>query len=494
MIKIFEGDHIKISVPIDETSTLQAENLKFLLVIDSELGVKKPCAIEDVDGVKSIVVVLEEPDTVGLNGYYIYEIRHMLDGAEKVIAQSSIIIRNSFIVDEEYIRPDKPQKITELIDRIKVIEEGIANNYSNEDKERVDKILIDGDGSKYLSDDGTYKTIDNVDLSDYYNKGEVDNLVNFDLSNYYTKNENDTLLSNKANKSNTYTKSEVNNLVDNVDLSDYYNKSETDNLLNDKVSKVSGKSLSSNDFTNALKDKLDGLSNYDDTPIKSKVDKLVIDGDGSKYLANDGTYKSIEIVSGSQGADGKSAYQVAQDNGFTGSEAEWFESLKGQDGTDGQDGTNGINGTNGTDGKSAYQLWLDSGNNGTLQDFLVSLKGEKGKDGINGQDGVDGKPGAKGEPGLPGKDGSDGINGTNGKSAYEIATDNGFTGSEAEWLNSLKGVDGQNGTNGVDGTNGENGKSAYELAVESGFSGSKSDWLNSLKGDKTALTVKTEHQ
>lgn len=30
----------------------------------------------------------------------------------------------------------------------------------------------------------------------------------------------------------------------------------------------------------------------------------------------------------------------------------------------------------GADGKSAYQIWLDNGNTGTEQDFLNSLKGE----------------------------------------------------------------------------------------------------------------------
>ena len=49
---------------------------------------------------------------------------------------------------------------------------------------------------------------------------------------------------------------------------------------------------------------------------------------------------------------------------------------------------------------------------------------------------------------------SDGTNGTNGKSAYQVAVDEGFVGTEAEWLASLvgeKGEDGANGTNGHDG-------------------------------------------
>ena len=41
--------------------------------------------------------------------------------------------------------------------------------------------------------------------------------------------------------------------------------------FNNKVSKVEGKELSTNDFTNELKKKLDSLSNYDDTAIKKSL-------------------------------------------------------------------------------------------------------------------------------------------------------------------------------------------------------------------------------
>lgn len=45
-----------------------------------------------------------------------------------------------------------------------------------------------------------------------------------------------------------------------------------------------------------------------------------------------------------------------------------------------------------------------------------------------------------------------------GKSAYEIAKENGFNGTEAEWLASLKGA---TGAPGADGKDGENGKTPY---------------------------------
>ena len=52
----------------------------------------------------------------------------------------------------------------------------------------------------------------------------------------------------------------------------------------------------------------------------------------------------------------------------------------------------------------------------------------------------------------------------------------------------LKGQAGENGTNGVDG---ENGKSAFEIAVENGFTGTEQEWLESLKG-KDADNTKIE--
>ncbi len=56
-----------------------------------------------------------------------------------------------------------------------------------------------------------------------------------------------------------------------------------------------------------------------------------------------------------------------------------------------------------------------------------------------------------------------------GKSAYEIALEHGFVGSEAEWLESLKGSDGQDGRDGVDGKDGENGRDGLSY-IESGTS------------------------
>lgn len=63
------------------------------------------------------------------------------------------------------------------------------------------------------------------------------------------------------------------------------------------------------------------------------------------------------------------------DKGDTGERgADGKDGRDGVNGKDGKDGTNGVDGKNGQDGKSAYQIWLDLGNSGSEQDFINSLK------------------------------------------------------------------------------------------------------------------------
>lgn len=74
-----------------------------------------------------------------------------------------------------------------------------------------------------------------------------------------------------------------------------------------------------------------------------------------------------------------------------------------------------------------------------------------------------------------------------GKSAYEIAVEKGFEGTEEEWLESLKGVDGKDGEDGLDGTNGKNGTDGkdnnltvddyYKEAVSNGYDGTKLEFI-----------------
>ena len=97
------------------------------------------------------------------------------------------------------------------------------------------------------------------------------------------------------------------------------------------------------------------------------------------------------------------------------------------------------------DGRSAFEIAVEHGFVGTETEWLESLRGTDGKDGLPGKDGADGLPGrdgTNGKNGVDGKNGTDGISGSDGKSAYIIAVEHGFSGTENEWLQSLKGKDG----------------------------------------------------
>lgn len=236
-------------------------------------------------------------------------------------------------------------------------------------------------------------------------------------------------------------------------------------------------------------------SSRNDFPKRGTEDKLYIakdtmygyvyDTDTDKYisLVKD-SYTKAEIDSkiakiqtvkgdkGDQGENGKSAYELAKEEGYTGTQKQWLDSL------------------NGTAGKSAYQIAKDNGFAGDETKWLESLKGERGATGAAGAPGVQGPPGEpgqkgeqgpkgdKGDTGETGATGPQGVAGKQGKSAYQIAKDNGFEGSEQEWLASLKGQDGD----GRKGDKGDPGKSAFQIAQDNGFTGNQTEWLASLKG------------
>lgn len=141
-----------------------------------------------------------------------------------------------------------------------------------------------------------------------------------------------------------------------------------------------------------------------------------IELDTSKVKIGNGfsRWSELSYLSG-EGSAGLSAYQVAVNNGFVGTQAEWLLSLKGADGAD-----------------------------STVP----------GPPGPPGEDGADGAQGLQGIPGTPGADGADstvpGPEGPAGPSAYEIAVSQGFSGTETQWLASLVGETGPAGADGAD--------------------------------------------
>lgn len=141
---------------------------------------------------------------------------------------------------------------------------------------------------------------------------------------------------------------------------------------------------------------------------------------------------------GPPGPPGLSAYEVWLEQGNTGSEADFLASLQGAPGTPGNHGQPGNDGTPGQDGDSAYEIWLSIGNVGDEADFIASLKGEPGEKGDKGDKGDPGDGSGGGEVGPPGPPGA---------SAYEVWLQEGNTGSEEDFLASLKGEPGAPGTN-----------------------------------------------
>jgi hypothetical protein len=160
---------------------------------------------------------------------------------------------------------------------------------------------------------------------------------------------------------------------------------------------------------------------------------------------------------GANGQDGLSAYEVWLAEGNTGTEADFLNGITGPQGPQGVPGPQGPAGANGQDGLSAYEIWLAEGNTGTMTDFLAGIEGSQGPIGLTGPQGNQGPAGAIGTTGPAGAQGAQGPAGTNGSSAYQVAVNNGYVGTEAQWLASLQGATGAQGIQGLVGATGSQG-------------------------------------
>ena len=191
--------------------------------------------------------------------------------------------------------------------------------------------------------------------------------------------------------------------------------------------------------------------------------------------------KNIELKSGPQGPQGlpgKDGVTPHIDsatgdwfigNQDTGTQAQGPAGKNGRDGVDGQPGKDGQNGITPHIDTATGNWFIGSTDTGIKAQGPQGIQGVPGKDGRNGINGKDGDrgpqglPGANGKDGSPGAPGSPGRDGTDGKSAYQIWLDNGHSGTEIDFLNSLKGAkgdpgkDGQNGADGKDGAPGRDG-------------------------------------
>lgn len=178
------------------------------------------------------------------------------------------------------------------------------------------------------------------------------------------------------------------------------------------------------------------------------------------------TWSSLGALQGPEGPQGPKG-----DTGATGA--------KGDPGVQGPQGEQGIQGIQGPQGKQGE-------------------KGDQGEQGPQGKQGVQGIQGPQGEIGPQGPKGATGEKGEKGDKGEVGAT--GPAGPQGEQgLQGIQGVQGpqgktgpqgEQGPQGNPGTNGTNGKSAYQLAKEGGYKGTEAQFvsiLNNLPDDTKSL-------
>ncbi len=153
------------------------------------------------------------------------------------------------------------------------------------------------------------------------------------------------------------------------------------------------------------------LSDYPNVPISGMMFRSSVNKNVYFYVID----KWVLLFETPIPNDGYSAYKVAVEQGFEGSEQTWLDSLS-------------------VVGDSAYQVALKNGFVGTEQAWLDSLQ-----------------QGLKGDVGI---------------GLYELAVKNGYEGTEAEFVETTMGIDGLN---------------AYQVALKNGYVGTEPEWILSQK-------------
>ena len=178
-----------------------------------------------------------------------------------------------------------------------------------------------------------------------------------------------------------------------------------------------------------------------------------IGDNGNWFIGEEDTGKPSRGEQGIQGLRGERGLQ-----GERGAQGErGIQGLQGAQGVQGLPGAKGDTGERGAQGERGLQgLQGAAGVKGDKgEQGVPGVKGDAGERGAQGERGLDGAPGEKGRDGvdgLPGTPGKNGVDGKDGKSAYQIAVEQGFAGSEAAWLLSLKGEKGEKGDPGSGGS------------------------------------------
>lgn len=165
------------------------------------------------------------------------------------------------------------QEVDSLVDTIPKFDIKVVQTLPSSNISPTTVYLVTGDSEtgnlydEYIYVDNKWELLgtQTTDLSNYYNKTEVDNLLSVkvdssDLSTVATSGSYNDLSNKPTVPTKTSDLKNDSNFVSSSDLSNsYYSKTQTDNLLDTKVDKLTGKGLSTNDYTTAEKTKLSNI-------------------------------------------------------------------------------------------------------------------------------------------------------------------------------------------------------------------------------------------
>ena len=326
----------------------------------------------------------------------------------------------------------------------------VLSGLTEEQTNKLSKITLSGDGTKFLNDKGVY--VDNVNMfnRDQFAKNASTGKV--EVIGYHIHN-------NQENVLDKFSVDESGALLFNgLAISSY-------TLPVATAESIGGVKPDGTTITVDEDGTIHGANTYE-LPIASNTVLGGVKIDGDTIKINDGVISADVIGNWSAGVSYPVGYFVVYDGKLyqcinANSNTEWTENNWTPIGSSDSIGINNWSantlykvGDLVIYSASIYQCNIEHTSIETFDETnwitLSGAKGDKGDDGFSPtvtattvSNGVDltivDKNGTQ-SVGI--RNGADGTDGNDGKSAYEIAVDNGFTGTEEEWLVSLKGTDG----------------------------------------------------
>lgn len=200
------------------------------------------------------------------------DISQMQEDIEGIEANIDSIEENTYTKSETYNKTETDTLVDNAVGTVSSdlqIEEGARQNADVNLQNQIDSIVASSDVVDIV---GTYQDLQNYDTSKL---GDNDIIKVLDDSTH--NNATSYFRWKKSTSTWQYIGSE----------GPYYTKSETDALLNNKVNKETGKGLSTNDFTNADKTKLNGIESGAQV---NKLESVKVNG-STQTITN----KSVDI-------------------------------------------------------------------------------------------------------------------------------------------------------------------------------------------------------